>query len=168
MATPNSDSNPHIRENNSTLQALAMQALRRYGDFHPGTIDGDVMLMFIDFANMIIDEVRAHPYAPTTSTTINGTTTTAVTGIDYYVSQTDVREIKDIIIVQGLLYHYAVQQGSDKIQFYMPTYYNTLNRELWEAKNGNTKIQLTVVDDGTNKRNINGGKTSAFNGSVSY
>ena len=162
MTTPNSDSNPHIREKHSPLQALAMQALRRYGDFHPGTIDGDVMLMFIDFANMIIDEVRAHPYAPLES----GKTT--IQPIDYYVSQTDVREIKDIIIVQGLLYHYAVQQGSDKIQFYMPTYYNTLNRELWEAKNGNTKIQLAVVDDGTNKRNINGGKTSALNGSVSY
>ena len=50
----------------------------------------------------------------------------------------------------------------------MPTYYNTLNRELWEAKNGNTKIAMTVVDDGTNKRNINGGKSSALNGSVSY
>ena len=57
-----SDTNPHIRENNSPLNTLAMQALRRFGDFHPGTVDGDVMLMFIEFANMVIDDIRAHPH----------------------------------------------------------------------------------------------------------
>ena len=57
-----SNTNPHIRESNSPLQTLAMQALRRFGDFHPGTVDGDVMLMFLEFANMVIDEIRLHPY----------------------------------------------------------------------------------------------------------
>lgn len=150
-----SDTNPHIREVNSPLNTLAMQALRRFGDFHPGTVDGDVMLMFVEFANMIIDDIRAHPYYDNVA-------------IDYYQSATDVRKIKDIIMVQGLLYHYALQQGSEKMQMYMPTYFATLNRELWQAKNGNTKIQMTVVDDGTNKRNLNGGKTNTSNGTVSY
>jgi len=150
-----SNTNPHIREINSPLNTLAMQALRRYGDFHPGTVDGDVMLMFVEFANMVIDEIRMHPYHDGTD-------------IDYYQSATDVRPIKDVIIVQGLLYHYAVQQGSEKMQAYMPTYFQTLNRELWAKKNGNTKIQMTVVDDGTNKNNIGGGKTNTTNGTVSY
>lgn len=150
-----SNTNPHIRDNHSPLNTLAMQALRRYGDFNPGTVDGDVMLMFIEFANMVIDEIHQHPY-------FDGT------AIDYYQSATDVRPIKDIIIVQGILYHYAVQQGSEKMQVYMPTYFQTLNREMWAATNGNTKIQMTIVDDGTNKSNLGGGKTSATNGTVSY
>ena len=132
-----------------------MQALRRFGDFHPGTVDGDVMLMFVEFANMVIDDIRTHPYYDAVA-------------IDYYQSATDVRKIKDIIIVQGLLHHYALQQGSEKMQMYMPTYFSTLNRELWQAKNGNTKIQMKVMDGGTNKRNINGGTTNASNGTVSY
>ena len=150
-----SNTNPHIRETNSPLNTLAMQALRRYGDFHPGTVDGDVMLMFVEFANMVIDEIRMHPYHDGTD-------------IDYYQSATDVRKIKDIIMVQGLLYHYALQQGSEKMQMYMPTYFATLNRELWQSVNGNTKIQMKVVDGGTNKANINGGTTNANNGTVSY
>ena len=150
-----SDTNPHIRENNSPLNTLAMQALRRFGDFHPGTVDGDVMLMFIEFANMVIDDIRAQPYYDNVA-------------IDYYQSATDVRKIKDIIMVQGLLYHYALQQGSEKMQMYMPTYFATLNRELWQSVNGNTKIQMKVVDGGTNKANINGGTTNANNGTVSY
>jgi len=150
-----SNTNPHIKENFSPLNTLAMQAIRRFGDFHPGTIDGDVMLMFLEFANMVIDEIRMHPYHDGTE-------------IDYYQTPTDIREIPDPIIISGLLYHYAVQQGSEKIQIYMPTYHSTLNQLLWHKLNGNTKISLTTVDDGTNKRNANGGKTNKNNGQVTY
>jgi len=153
MATSNT--NPHIRETYSPLNTLVMQAIRRFGDFHPGTIDGDVMLMFMEFANQIIDEVRMHPYHDGTD-------------IDYYQSQTDVRAIPDPIIIQGLLYHYAVQQGSDKFQLYMPMYNKLMNQLLWQKINGNTKIQMRVVDDGTNKRNTGGGKTNENNGTVTY
>lgn len=132
-----------------------MQALRRYGDFHPGTVDGDVMLMFIEFANLIIDEIRMHPYHDNTD-------------IDYYQSITDVREIQDPIIVAGLLFHYATQQVSDKIEIYMGNYYRTLNQRLWERHNGNTVINLYTVDGGTNKRNIAGGKLDTNNGVVTY
>jgi hypothetical protein len=148
-----SNTNPHIREKNSPLETLVMQALRRYGDFHPGTVDGDVMLMFIEFANMVIDEIREHPYHDGTD-------------IDYYQTQTDVRNISDVILTAGLLYHYSFQQGSEKMQFYMPNFYRTLNQQLWAARNGNTKIQMRVVDDGTNKRNLNGAVINEDNGTV--
>ena len=151
----NSDTNPHIREKYSPLNTLAMQALRRYGDFHPGTLDGDLMLMFVEFANMIIDEIRMHVYWDNTE-------------VDYYQSQTDVREIDDQIIVAGLLYHYAAQQMSDKLQIYTPQFQRTMNQRLWEKYNGNTKIQMRIVDGGTNKKNTAGGKTSTKNGTVSY
>jgi len=145
-----SNTNPQIRENYSPLNTLAMQAIRRFGDFHPGTIDGDVMLMFMEFANIIIDEIRQHPYHDGTE-------------IDYYQSPTDVREIPDPIIVAGILYHYAMQQGSEKLQFYMPAFHRTLNQQLWHKVNGNTKIRAHIVDGGTNPRNETGA-TNSTNG----
>lgn len=152
MATSNS--NPHIAENFSPLNTLALQALRRFGDFNPGTIDGDVMLMFVEFANMVIDQIRMHPYHDGTE-------------IDYYQHPSDIRPIPDPIIISGILFHYAMQQGSDKLQYYMPTYNTTLNHHLWQKLNGNTKIQMRVVDDGTNKKNSVGQLTSTINGTVS-
>ena len=152
MATSNS--NPHIAENFSPLNTLALQALRRFGDFNPGTIDGDVMLMFVELANMVIDQIRMHPYHDGTE-------------IDYYQHPSDIRPIPDPIIISGILFHYAMQQGSDKLQYYMPTYNTTLNHHLWQKLNGNTKIQMRVVDDGTNKKNSVGQLTSTINGTVS-
>ena len=166
-----SNTNPHIRTKYSPLRTLAMQALRRFGDFSPSTVDGDVLLMFIEFANIIIDEVRQHPYAPrtTTTTTVNGqkVTTTSANDVNYYTSADEVREIDDQIIVAGLLAQYALQQGSEKIQIYMPNYHRTMNQQLWNALNGNTQIRLRVVDDGTNPSNINGLKTNVYNGTLS-
>ena len=166
-----SNTNPHIRTKYSPLRTLAMQALRRFGDFSPSTVDGDVLLMFIEFANIIIDEVRQHPYSPrtTTTTTVNGqkVTTTSANDVNYYTSADEVREIDDQIIVAGLLAHYALQQGSEKIQIYMPNYHRTMNQQLWNALNGNTQIRLRVVDDGTNPSNINGLKTNVYNGTLS-
>lgn len=153
-ATFTSNTNPHRRDNYSPLSTLVMQALRRFGDFHPGTVDGDVMLMFLEFANAIIDDIRLHPYHDTANP------------INYYESVEEWREIPDPIIVNGLLYHYALQQGSDKLQMYMPLYNNTINAQLWQQYNGNTKIQVRVMDDGTNSRNKNGVKTSKINGTV--
>jgi len=151
----NSDINPQIREKHSPLETLMLQALRRYGDYNPGTVDGDVMLMFLEFANMIIDDIRMHPYHDNTD-------------IDYYESISEFREIDDAIMIAGLLYHYAMQPGSERVQFYMPTCSQTLDRQLWRKKNGNTKIRMTVVDGGTNKKNVGGGKTDPDNGTVTY
>tara|TARA_B100000424_G_scaffold271358_2_gene273762 strand:+ start:332 stop:1240 length:909 start_codon:yes stop_codon:yes gene_type:complete len=149
-----SDTNPHIRDKYSPLGTLSMQALRRFGDYAPGTVDGDVMLMFIEFANMVIDDIRMHPYRDLT------------VEIDYYDSQNDSRAIEDIIIVNGLLYHYSMQQMSEKAQFYQANYFRTLNSKLWESLNGNTNIKMRIVDDGTNPRNFIGSKTSNYNGLV--
>lgn len=128
-----STSNPHIRDTYSPLETLAFNALRRYGDFTPGSVDGDVMLMFIGFANEIINEIRQHPYWDGTP-------------INYYKSQTDAREIPDNIIETGLLAKYAEQQFSEKYQIYSPKYARTMNQLLWERLNGNTKISLRVHD----------------------
>jgi hypothetical protein len=146
-----SDVNPHIRSSYSPLQTLIMQVLRRYGEFSPGTVDGDTALMFIEFANMVLDEVRQHPYHDGSD-------------LPYYLSLTDVRQVPDPVIIAGILYHYAMQQGSEKIQFYMPNYFRTLNQLLWHKANGSTQIRMRVPDGGTNWRNSEHVKTNPING----
>jgi len=149
----NSNINPHVRDSYSPLSTLAMQAIRRFGDFAPGTIDGDVMLMFIEFANQIVDDVRLHPYHDGQP-------------IDYYQSAEDARPIPDNIVIAGLLYQYAMQQGSQKLELYMPNYHRTLNSQLWYNVSGNSQIQMRVPDGGTNPRNSAHVKTDPINGTT--
>ncbi len=170
-ARPDSQTNPHIIDSNAPLRTLSMQALRRFGDFNATTIDGDVLLMFLEFANIVIDDVRQHPYAPrTTYSSTSGDTTTTATSMDvieYYRSIEETRPINDQIIVSGLLAHYSLQQGSEKAEIYMPAYFKTMNQQLWRELNGNTKIQMRVVDDGTNPSNSKNKISSQYNGTVS-
>lgn len=128
---------------NSDVQSLTMKALRRYGDFVPGSIDGEVVLMFLDFANLIIDEIRAHPYY------VEAYKQGKVGELHYYTSPTESRPIPDVVMVAGLLYHYANQQGSNKIQAYMPGYARTLSQQLWGLLQGHDRIEMNVVDGGS-------------------
>lgn len=131
-----SDSNPHIADGYSPLETLIQQALRRYGEFDPGSIDGDVSMMFIEFANMVVDEVRMHPYHDGSP-------------IKYYKSIQDVREIPDPIVISGLVFYYSGQQGSSKMQLAAPMYFRQMNQALWRKRNGNTKLRMRIVDDAT-------------------
>jgi len=139
-----SSNNPYLKEPYSPLEPLVMQALRRYGDMHPGTVDGEVMMMFIEFANLIIEDLRAHPYWDNPE-------------IDYYTHPTEWRAIPDNIIVSGLLYHYAVQQQSNKIEAYGPMYFKMMNRVLYNRKYGSGKIEMSPWD-----------KSQAPTGSMTY
>ena len=133
---------PHIRDVNSPLNELAIRALRRYGEFSAGTIDDQTMLMFIELANEIIDIVQAHPYSTDDS-------------LVYYISQTEARPIPDAVMLAGLLFLYARQQMSAKIQIYEPAFYRALNSHLWLHLNGanaSTKIRMRPVDGGTNPK----------------
>lgn len=147
----NSTTNPQVRDSFSPLSTLSMQAIRRFGDFAPGAIDGDVSLMFLEFANLVLDDVRMHPYHDGSD-------------LDYYQSIDEARPVPDPIMVAGLIYHYAMQQGSQKVEMYMPMYHNTLNQQMWYRVNGNTKIQMRIPDGGTNPENSSGQITSPING----
>lgn len=125
--------NPHLSEPYSNLEALIFQALRRYGDMHPGTVDGEVMMMFVEFANLVIEDLRGHPYWDNPE-------------IDYYTHPSEQREIPDSIIVSGLLYHYSVQQQSNKIEAYGPMYFKMMNRILFQRKFGSGKIEVSPMD----------------------
>jgi hypothetical protein len=140
-----SGNNPHLQDPHSNLEALVMQALRRYGDMHPGTVDGEVMMMFIEFANYVIEELRAHPYWDNLE-------------MDYYIHMTDVRPIPDPIMVSGLLYQYAIQQQSNKVEAYGPMYFKTMNRILYNRKYGNAEIEMAPWD--VSESNAPAGKRS--------
>ena len=131
-----SASNPHLGEPHSSLQTLAFQALRRYGDMHPGTVDGEVIMMFVEFANLVLEDLRAHPYYDNIE-------------IDYYTHPTEHRNVPDQVMVAGLLYNYAVQQQSNKVEAYGPMYFRTMNRILYNRKFGNSKIQMSPHDRGS-------------------
>jgi hypothetical protein len=127
---------PHITDEYSDLQTLAHQAIRAYGDQSPESADASLMLLMLLFANQIVEDVNRHPYTDTQ--------------VQYYKALTDRRSIPDMIVIMGLIAKYALQQGSERAQVSLFNYYSTLNSVLWNRKNGNGKISLTVVDGGSN------------------
>lgn len=134
-----SNQRPHLRDGYSPLDALATSALRRYGEFTPGVIAGDVASMFIEFANEVIDDVNDSPYRK------------GGDDIPYYISINEAREVHDQIIIDGLVALFAIQQGSEKQGTYIAKYYRTLNRLLWQAwarDNGGAskKFEASAVD----------------------
>ena len=148
-----SNTNPHISTPNSPLEVMIGQALRRFGDFSPGTVNGDAALMFIEFANMTIDEVRQHPYWGTGE-------------VNYYTHISETRAVPDPVIVAGLLYQYSSQQASEKTPQYAQGFIRQINQSLWHRLNGNTPIQFIVKDGGSNRSYALGTTTSAYNGTV--
>lgn len=135
--------NPQIRDDYSPLQTLIAQALVRHGEHSPSTIQGDVQLMFIDFANSILEEVRNHPYAEGTS----------LATVEDYISADDARPVPDEIIKTGLIFYYMLQQGDERAPIQQSFYTRAMNQRLWRLLNGNSKIHLRQVDGGTNRSN---------------
>lgn len=130
----NSQLNPYKQFGDySTLQILAHRALRRYGDMNPGTIEGDTSMLFIDFANEIIEDIRVHPYW------FGG-------DIDYFISLEETRPIPDMVMVMGLCFRYALQQFSDKQKLYGPLYYQTMNKLLYERNIGTGHPIINAFD----------------------
>jgi hypothetical protein len=139
----NSQLQPADGNSYSELQSLIRMALRRYGDMSAGTLEGDVSLMFLEFANEIIEDIRQHPYW-------------GGGDLHYYKSVEERREIPDIIVLHGLMFKYAIQQESAKVKSLGPQYFRTLNGVLYNRRFGSQDINLKVVDDGSdpNRRGV--------------
>ena len=120
----------------SPLKSLISATLLQYGNYAPETIASHVRPMFIEFANQVIDEILMHPYGENLS-------------IEHYVQEDETRDIEDSVMIAGLLYHYSLQQLSDKAQVYRPKYMTTMARQLYLKLHGNRKINLNIVDGGT-------------------
>lgn len=130
---------PHIKDGYAPLNELIKRAVRRFGDFGSAAIDGDVEMMFIEFANMVIDDYTEHPY-------FDGRD-----GVTYYKSSTEVKPVEDQIMLAGLLAHYSFQQMSEKTPGYQTLYYRTMNQIMWQQLNGNTALNMRPTDGGSNK-----------------
>lgn len=137
----------------SPLETLARQALRRYGDNAAGVVEAEALLMFIELANLVVDDFRMHPY---------GTSLDHL--VEYYHSLQDARAIPDNILVQGLLFQYALQQADERMQLYSGQYYKTLNTEMLRRKDGMKKYALIPTDGGSSPD----ARTSDFDPQTGY
>lgn len=115
------------------LENLVRSALVRAGNFSPARVDGEVMMMFIELANRVIEDVRRHPYW---------------TGgdLDYYNDVTESRAVPDLIVIDGLTAHYLLQQGSEKAMVMLKLYQAGITDILHERANGNKGYQMIITD----------------------
>lgn len=134
MATKKSTS-PQIVSPYAPLEQLSLRAIKRYGEMAASTVEGEVQLMFVDYANTILDDIMAHPYW------------TKGKEIPYYTHQTDVRPVPDNMMVAGLLAKFSADQESKKAGLYMGEYFKSLNQLLARWKFGvGPEFSMQTVD----------------------
>jgi len=126
------------RNSHSPLESLVRSALVRSGNFSPARVDGEVMMLMIELANRVIEDIRRHPYWEGGD-------------IDYYIDQTQTRAVPDIIMIDGLTAHYMIQQASEKAVLAMRLYQSNMSDILYERKYGNQKLCVDITDGGSNK-----------------
>jgi hypothetical protein len=126
-----------IVDGNSPLETLALRVLRRYGEGSPSTLDADTMLMFVDYGNMVLDDMMAHPYWE------------KGVSLPYYQHQQQVRSVPDQLLMAGLLAKYAIDKASSKAPRYEADYYMRLNQVLARVKFGvGAQFEMQAVDYG--------------------
>lgn len=131
----NSSTSQQIKDSYSPLDALALRALRRYGEMSPSTKDAETMLMFMDYANAVLDDIMAHPYW------------TKGYELAYYQHTTESRPVPDTLLLTGLLSKYSIDQTSAKAAKYEQDYFATLNKVLARVRFGvGAEFQLMGVD----------------------
>ena len=125
------------REKFTPLESLVRSALVRAGNFSPSRVDGEVMMMMIELANRVIEDVRQHPYWDGSD-------------IDYYTDIQERRPIPDMIMIDGLSTHYFIQQGSDKAMVHLQLYQSNMANILHQRAYGNKPYTRSVTDGGSN------------------
>jgi hypothetical protein len=105
----------------------------------PSTVDGETSMMFMDYANAVVDDVLSHPYWQT--------------GVDvpYYNHITERRGIPDTILLAGLVARYALDKSSKKAQAYEMEYNKRMNQVLARTRFGASPVfEVQVIDYNTN------------------
>jgi hypothetical protein len=121
------------REKFSPLEDLVRSALVRAGNFSPSRIDGEVMMMMIELANRVVEDVRKHPYW-------NGG------DLDYYNDPTEFRAIPDMIMIDGLTAHYLIQQGSEKAVMFLQLYQALMTDILLTRQDSNKTYSIKPIE----------------------
>jgi len=127
------------KEKFTPLESLVRSALVRAGNFSPSRVDGEVMMLMIELANRVVEDVRQHPYWEGGD-------------VDYYQDITERRPIPDMIVIDGLTAHYFIQQGSEKAMMFLQLYQANMANILHERAYGNKAYTRKVVDGGSNHR----------------
>lgn len=117
------------------LQTMADNTLRRYGEGAASIGDAQIALMFIDFANEILDEMMLHPYWN------KGV-------VEPFLHMEDRRpEISSVVMEAGLLWKYAVRQKSRNADQYAAHFFRLMNNRFYlEAFGPNPTLTMLVVD----------------------
>lgn len=120
MANTQGGSSIHLvdGEESSTLETLALLALRRFGEMSASSVEGDALGLFVLYANEVIDDIRTHPYTPTGYV------------LSYFKHLSERRPIPDHILVSGLLACYARDQKSKAADGYKAEYLLKLNQAM--------------------------------------
>lgn len=136
MANGQGGSSIHLVDGDpSTLETLALLALRRFGETSVSSMEGDALALFVLYGNEVIDDIRAHPY------------TSPGTELRYYAHITERRAIPDHLLVAGLLARHARDQKSKKADEYMGAYFSKLNQALMTAKFGSGAVfEISAID----------------------
>jgi hypothetical protein len=121
------------REKFSPLEDLVRSSLVRAGNFSPSRIDGEVMMMMIELANRVVEDVRKHPYW-------NGG------DLDYYNDPTEFRAIPDMIMIDGLTAHYLIQQGSEKAVMFLQLYQALMTDILLTRQDSNKTYSIKPIE----------------------
>jgi hypothetical protein len=109
-------------------------AIRRSGHMNAENSSGELALAMIEWANRIIEDVNNHPNYLGDQ-------------LPYYISLSDVRPIPDMIVLDGLVFHLAMQQMSEKAPVKQRVYYQTLNQLLSNRRfAGNPRLNLSPVE----------------------
>jgi hypothetical protein len=128
-------SSPHITSPYAPLEQISLRVLKRYGEMSASTVEGEVQLMFLDYANSVLEDVMQHPYWPK--------------GVElaYYVHQTDARPVHDSIMVAGVLARFASDQESKKAGNYAGEYFSQMNQILQRLKFGvGAEYEMQQID----------------------
>lgn len=121
----------------SAIDHLGRAAARRYGNNSAGGPDGDLLLMFLEYANRVIEEINSHPYWIKAGND----------QVDYYVALTETRPIPDLIIIDGIVAHHAFQQKSKLADKFEGKFYQNMNRILYNRLHGgNPRHELQKFD----------------------
>jgi hypothetical protein len=118
------------------LESLVRSSLTRSGNFSPSRVDGEIMMMMIELANRVIEDVRKHPYW-------------AGGDIDYFNDPTECRDIPDMIMIDGLTAHYMIQQGSEKANVFLNIYQSNMSDLLHTRAYGNKPYAISIMDGGS-------------------
>ena len=125
------------KEKFTPLESLVRSALIRAGNFSTSRVDGEVMMMMIELANRVVEDVRQHPYW------VGG-------DIDYYTDTQERRPIPDMIMIDGLSAHYFIQQGSEKAMVHLQLYQANMTNILHQRSHGNKPYTIKIRDGGSN------------------